>query len=96
MEDICCKICRNRTEFFSEAEILNKYKIKYFICGNCGFVQTEKPYWFEEAYSEAINYSDIGILKRNLDLINPTKNVINFFTIRREILLITAEVTVFS
>lgn len=79
MEDIDCKICGNITDFFSEAVILNKYKIKYFICGNCGFVQTEKPYWFKEAYSDAINYSDIGILKRNLDLLNPTKNVINFY-----------------
>ena len=79
MEDIYCKICRNRTDFFSESVILNKYQIKYYECGNCGFVQTEKPYWFEEAYSEAINYSDIGILKRNLDLINPTKNIINTF-----------------
>lgn len=79
MENFKCKICGNKTDFFSEAEILFKYKIKYFICPNCNFVQTENPYWLDEAYSEAINYSDIGILKRNSDLINPTKNVINFF-----------------
>lgn len=79
MEDTKCKICGNITDIFSESEILFKYKIKYFICRNCNFVQTEKPYWLEEAYSDAINYSDIGILKRNSDLINPTKNVINLY-----------------
>lgn len=78
-ENIHCKICENNTDFFSEAFLLNKYIIKYYICKNCSFIQTENPYWLKEAYSDAINYSDIGILKRNLDLINPTKNIINFF-----------------
>jgi hypothetical protein len=79
MEDLKCKICGSRTDFFSDAKILYKYRIRYFKCTICDFVQTENPYWLEEAYSDAINYSDIGILKRNSDLINPTKNVINIF-----------------
>ncbi len=74
-----CKICGKKSGFFSEASILNKYTVSYFRCEGCGFIQTEEPYWLEESYSEAINYSDIGLLKRNMDLINPTKNVINFF-----------------
>lgn len=72
-----CKICENTTEFYSEAEILFKYKIKYYKCPNCGFIQTEEPYWLDEAYSDAINHSDIGLLKRNSDLVSPTGNVLS-------------------
>jgi hypothetical protein len=36
----------------------------------CGFVQTENPYWLEEAYSSAIARSDIGLISRNIKLAN--------------------------
>ncbi len=61
-----CKICGMQSEFFDEAEVLRKYAIKYFRCPSCGFVQTETPYWLEEAYSSAISGLDTGILYRNL------------------------------
>lgn len=73
-----CKICSSDSEPFSEAEILNKYKIQYFKCPECGFIQTEEPYWLEEAYSEVINRSDIGLLARNLDLAKATKAILKF------------------
>ena len=48
------------------AKILQKYSVAYFRCDNCGFVQTETPYWMDEAYSSAISRQDTGILHRNL------------------------------
>lgn len=66
------------SDFFASAKILNKYDIKYFNCGKCGFIQTEDPYWLKEIYSDAIKQSDIGLLKRNIDLLNPTRAVIKF------------------
>lgn len=74
-----CKICENTSDFFAEAKILFKYNIKYFLCSNCGFIQTEEPYWLEEAYRDAIKFSDVGLLKRNFELINPTTNIIYKF-----------------
>ena len=44
---------------------IKKYEVSYFHCPNCGFVQTEKPYWLDEAYSDIIDAEDIGILARN-------------------------------
>jgi len=73
-----CKICSSKTEAFSRAEILNKYDIQYFKCPECGFIQTEDPFWLEEAYSEVINRSDIGLLARNLDLSNATRAILKF------------------
>jgi hypothetical protein len=54
------------SEFFDEAKILRKYQIQYFRCTACGFLQTETPYWLDEAYSSAIAKQDTGILERNL------------------------------
>ena len=45
--------------------ILNKYKVQYFFCRSCNFVQTEKSYWLSEAYDEAIASSDTGLVQRN-------------------------------
>jgi hypothetical protein len=63
-----CKICNQETKQIFQATILNKYEIKYFHCEYCGFLQTEEPYWLEEAYSESINVSDTGYMQRNIGL----------------------------
>jgi hypothetical protein len=61
-----CKICTQTTKQIFTAKILNKYDIKYYHCKHCGFLQTEEPFWLEEAYSESINVSDTGYMQRNL------------------------------
>lgn len=63
-----CNICKQDTRYVFSAKILNKYFINYFYCDNCGFLQTEKPYWLDQAYSSAISSLDTGIVKRNIDL----------------------------
>jgi hypothetical protein len=52
--------------FFGETDVLRKYLVQYFRCERCGFIQTESPYWLEEAYSSAIAMQDVGIMQRNL------------------------------
>lgn len=61
-----CKICNTKTKQVFSAKILNKYEIDYFYCEHCGFLQTEEPFWLEEAYGESINVSDTGYMQRNL------------------------------
>ncbi len=48
--------------------ILRKYDVQYFQCASCGFLQTETPYWLDEAYSSAIVTADTGIMQRNVYL----------------------------
>lgn len=60
-----CKICGNNTQPIFTAKVLNKYDVHYEQCTNCMFIQTEKPYWLNEAYQSAINNNDTGILMRN-------------------------------
>jgi hypothetical protein len=71
-----CYICKKKTQVFSEAKILNKYNIVYYLCSCCGFLFTENPYWLNEAYSEAINLTDTGLVKRNIGTSKLTKLVI--------------------
>jgi hypothetical protein len=63
-----CKICKQKNESVFSGKILNKYNIKYYYCSNCGFLQTEEPYWLDEAYSESITVSDTGYMQRNINL----------------------------
>lgn len=60
-----CKICGHHSTLQFTARVLNKYDVAYFHCSQCGFLQTEEPYWLSEAYSESITVSDTGILQRN-------------------------------
>ncbi len=46
--------------------VLGKYEAQYYRCPACGLIQTEDPYWLEEAYADAIVLADTGIMHRNL------------------------------
>lgn len=63
-----CKICSAELEPLFEAKILQKYKVNYYKCKSCKFIQTENPYWLDEAYSNAIGLLDVGLAGRNYDL----------------------------
>lgn len=63
-----CPICGGAFNFQFTAEILNRHRVKYFQCEECGLLQTEKPYWLDEAYDEAIAKTDTGLFRRNLSI----------------------------
>jgi len=63
-----CPICSDSMRFTFAEKILNQYEISYFYCKHCHFVQTEKPYWLEEAYNNPIADSDTGLIQRNIAL----------------------------
>lgn len=53
------------TERVFTARVLGKYDVAFFRCPETGYVQTEKPYWLEEAYKSPMNLCDTGVLMRN-------------------------------
>ena len=62
-----CIICGSPLEFLMKDAVLGKYSIDYYLCNTCKCIQTEDPYWLQEAYSSSITLSDTGIMNRNLD-----------------------------
>lgn len=72
-----CKICKSSVEKIFSKQILKKYNADYFKCTNCDFVQTSEPVWLEEAYSSAITSLDIGLLNRNLRMLDVIPKIID-------------------
>lgn len=60
------KITGGETTLLFTSKVLQKYDVKYYRCADTGFIQTEEPYWLDEAYSSAITKLDVGLLYRNL------------------------------
>lgn len=48
------------------AQVLRRHSVQYFVCDRCGLLQTEKPHWLAEAYSNPIDESDTGLVERCL------------------------------
>ena len=61
------------------AKLLKKYKVTYFTCSSCGFIQTESPYWLDEAYSSAISSADTGIIMRNFSMVAKVSGLLYFY-----------------
>jgi hypothetical protein len=55
-----------------------KYDVRYLFCESCGLLQTEEPYWLEEAYSRAIADTDTGLVSRNLTIANALSCLLYF------------------
>ena len=61
-----CHICNTPSNESFQVKVLFKYDVTYYRCHECGFIQTETPYWLPEAYESAITSLDIGLVSRNL------------------------------
>jgi hypothetical protein len=59
-----CRSCHGAVNQIFSGNLIGNNVI-YYECQTCGYVQTEVPYWLEQAYAEAINTSDTGIMLRN-------------------------------
>lgn len=63
-----CPICLSEQRPYFQETVLRKYRVDYFYCDTCGLLQTEKPYWLDEAYKSAIVCADTGLVERNMVL----------------------------
>jgi hypothetical protein len=61
-----CRVCESTTYRCFTNRILSKYDVAYYFCDNCGFLQTQRPYWLDEAYADAIAAEDVDLVGRNL------------------------------
>lgn len=62
-----CRLCDGETKYKFNLEVLSKYEIKYWECMVCNALQTQLPYWLDEAYERNnISIYDTGIAQRNI------------------------------
>ncbi len=61
-----CKICYKKSKKIFNSKVLEKYSVDYFKCCNCGFIQTEKPFWLNLSYKIPIGKQDSGVIERNV------------------------------
>jgi hypothetical protein len=73
-----CPVCSSKRRELFQATLLRKYEVHYFLCETCGLIQTEQPYWFNEAYSSAIADADTGLVSRNLEIARKLAGLLYF------------------
>ncbi len=61
-----CRLCGGSAQHAYNAKLLS-HDVAYYQCSECNYFETQTPHWLDEAYGDAINDSDTGILVRNLD-----------------------------
>ncbi len=74
-----CHVCASPTRMFGHGIVMGDIKTAYYQCKNCGFVQTDEPYWLKRAYENAITRSDVGMVSRNQTLSTITRAIITAF-----------------
>lgn len=60
-----CRICSSATTPAFTHPVLGKYECRYDFCDTCGVLQTEEPYWLDEAYASPLAAADTTMLWRN-------------------------------
>lgn len=73
-----CPICTSKMNYAFTEKVLSKYDATYDSCPDCGFLHASNPFWLDEAYSNAINLSDTGIVMRNFIIASKLSNILHF------------------
>lgn len=66
-DQIDCRLCGHSAGFAFRTIVLAKYEIACYLCTGCGSLQTQKPFWLEEAYGTVVSTIDTGSARRVLD-----------------------------
>jgi len=84
MKDVECPISGKPMELVFAETVLGKYMVSYYYCNESGLLKTEKPYWLDEAYQEAIADTDTGLVGRNINNSNMLEVVLYLLDIENE------------
>lgn len=64
---INCRLCDAPAEWRFSLDLISRHSVQYYECTNCGSLQTEPPYWLDEAYANSnLARLDTGAAQRNL------------------------------
>jgi hypothetical protein len=60
-----CRLCGSTAELLFAARALGRYPAGYYRCPACDLIQTERPFWLDEAYGSALSEFDTGCVARD-------------------------------
>ncbi|RZK11390.1 MAG: class I SAM-dependent methyltransferase [Flavobacterium sp.] len=75
-----CKICGSASNKVFDTKVIGRYKVDYFQCVSCLFIQTEEPFWLKEAYESAMTALDIGLVSRNIEFSQTIPPLLDMFS----------------
>jgi hypothetical protein len=84
-DNLICRLCSGQLKSKFKARILRKYDIDYFECQNCRSLQTERPFWIDEAYDHNLSNLDTGAAQRNLQNLSASFIVSKLFRLTNAI-----------
>ena len=84
-DKLICRLCSGQLKFKFKTRILKKYDIDYFECQVCSSLQTEWPYWINEAYDHNLSNLDTGAAQRNLQNLSASFIVAKLFQLTNAI-----------
>ncbi len=62
-----CRLCDATAAAAFALDLIGKHHVRYYRCEGCGSLQTEQPYWLDEAYSNSnLAMLDTGVAQRNM------------------------------
>ena len=57
--------------------VLNRHDVNYYLCSACGSIETEMPYWLDQAYDVTGLGEDVGAGQRTIDLVLKTSALLD-------------------
>lgn len=80
--EAACRLCGGTLRPRFTLTLLARHRVAYLACGNCGSLQTETPYWLDQAYGQNLSSLDTGAAQRNLRNLAATHAVARVYGVR--------------
>jgi hypothetical protein len=81
-----CRLCHGKLLSLFNLKVLGKHHVHYYKCVNCLSMQTEQPYWLEEAYSDSnLSNTDTGAVQRTLHNLAACYGLVRLFKVQNVI-----------
>lgn len=61
-----CRLCGSQSRLVCAQQVLYRHNVGYYQCPSCDLLQTQRPFWLEEAYSSALSALDTGAIARTM------------------------------
>ena len=60
-----CRLFLCKSSYLFKRKLLS-YSVEYFKCSYSGYLQTDEPFWLEQAYKEGVNLTDNCLTSRSI------------------------------